>query len=66
MCGLSNITIYGKFGIIVRTNFNLLENQNIEWKSKWRDEYLEWICAFANTDGGKFILAKMIKVNLIV
>ena len=20
------------------------ENQNIEWKSKWKDEYLEWIC----------------------
>ena len=30
-----------------------MENQNIEYKSSWRDEYLKWICAFANTDGGK-------------
>ena len=22
------------------------ENQNIEWKSSWRDEYLKWICGF--------------------
>lgn len=28
------------------------ENQNIEWKTSWRDEYLKWICAFANADGG--------------
>ena len=29
-----------------------MENQNIEWKEKWRDEYLEWICGFANAQGG--------------
>lgn len=28
------------------------ENQHIEWKESWRDEYLKWICAFANTEGG--------------
>ena len=28
------------------------ESQNIEFKQSWRDEYLRWICAFANTDGG--------------
>ncbi len=28
------------------------ENQNIEFKQSWKDEYLKWICAFANTDGG--------------
>lgn len=28
------------------------ENQNIEWKSIWKDEYLKWICGFANADGG--------------
>jgi predicted HTH transcriptional regulator len=27
------------------------ENQNIEWKESWRDEYLKWICGFANADG---------------
>ena len=28
------------------------ENQNIEWKRSWRDEYLKWICGFANAQGG--------------
>ena len=28
------------------------ENQNVEFKSTWHDEYLKWICAFANTEGG--------------
>ena len=28
------------------------ENQDIEFKQSWHDEYLKWICAFANTSGG--------------
>ena len=24
------------------------ESQNIEFKESWRDEYLKWICGFAN------------------
>ncbi|MCY3737169.1 MAG: putative DNA binding domain-containing protein [Gemmatimonadaceae bacterium] len=28
------------------------ESQNIEWKETWRDEYLKWICGFANAQGG--------------
>ena len=28
------------------------ENQNIEWKSSWKDEYLKWICGYANAQGG--------------
>ena len=28
------------------------ENQNIEYKESWRDEYLKWICGFANARGG--------------
>ena len=28
------------------------ENQHIEYKEAWRDEYLKWICGFANADGG--------------
>ena len=28
------------------------ENQHIEWKASWRDEYLKWISGFANADGG--------------
>ena len=28
------------------------EDQNVEWKRAWRDEYLKWICGFANAQGG--------------
>ena len=28
------------------------ENQQIEWKETWRDEFLKWICGFANAEGG--------------
>lgn len=34
------------------------ENQNIEWKSSWRDEYLKWICGFANAQGGVLEIGK--------
>jgi ATP-dependent DNA helicase RecG len=34
------------------------ENQNIEWKEVWRDEYLRWICGFANADGGTLVIGK--------
>jgi ATP-dependent DNA helicase RecG len=27
------------------------ESQQIEWKESWRDEYLRWICGFANAEG---------------
>ena len=32
------------------------ESQNIEVKSKWKDDYLAWICGFANSEGGKLYL----------
>jgi ATP-dependent DNA helicase RecG len=32
------------------------EQQNIEWKSNWRDEWLEWLCGFANAQGGKLVI----------
>lgn len=32
------------------------ENQNIEWKSKWNDDYLAWISGFANAQGGKIYI----------
>ncbi len=34
------------------------ENQNIEYKESWRDEYLKWICGFANAQGGKIYIGK--------
>jgi len=27
------------------------ENQQVEWKESWRDEYLKWVCGFANAQG---------------
>lgn len=44
----------------------MLENQNTEWKQSWRDEYLKWICGFANAQGGKFILEQRMTVLLLV
>ena len=29
------------------------ESQNVEYKESWRDEYLKWICGFANAHGGR-------------
>ncbi|WP_304287720.1 ATP-binding protein [Capnocytophaga leadbetteri] len=34
------------------------ESHNIEYKSSWRDEYLKWICGFANAQGGKLYIGK--------
>jgi ATP-dependent DNA helicase RecG len=32
------------------------ENQNIEWKESWRDEFLKTLSAFANSEGGTLLL----------
>ena len=32
------------------------ESQNVEYKLLWNDEYLKWICAFANAQGGKLYI----------
>lgn len=32
------------------------ESQNIEYKESWNDKYLEWICGFANAQGGRIII----------
>jgi ATP-dependent DNA helicase RecG len=32
------------------------ESHNIEYKPNWRDEYLKWICGFANAGGGKLYI----------
>lgn len=34
------------------------ESQNIEYKSIWKDEYLKWICGFANAQGGTIFIGK--------
>lgn len=34
------------------------ENQNIEWKETWQDEYLKWVSGFANAKGGSIFIGK--------
>ncbi|GHV69095.1 ATP-dependent DNA helicase [Bacteroidia bacterium] len=34
------------------------ESQNIEYKSSWNDDYLKWICGFANAQGGILYIGK--------
>jgi len=34
------------------------EHQTIEYKSSWHEEYLDWICGFANAQGGKIHSAR--------
>ena len=29
-----------------------METQNIEYKQSWKDEYLKYVCGFANAQGG--------------
>jgi ATP-dependent DNA helicase RecG len=40
---------------MIITNF---ENQNMEWKTSWRDDYLKWICGYANAQGGVLEIGK--------
>jgi len=41
------------------------EQQNIEYKSSWHDDYLDWICGFANAQGGKIYIGKDDNGNVI-
>lgn len=34
------------------------EHQTIEWKESWQDEYLKWICGYANAYGGTLYIGK--------
>jgi ATP-dependent DNA helicase RecG len=34
------------------------ESQNIEWKKSWHDDYLKWVCGFANAIGGVIFIGK--------
>ena len=41
------------------------EQQNIEYKSSWHDDYLDWICGFANAQGGKIYIGKDDNGNVV-
>ena len=38
------------------TTINTDESQNIEFKELWNDKYLQWICGFANAQGGRMFI----------
>jgi len=41
------------------------ESENLEFKNNWRDEYLKTLSAFANSNGGRLILGKDDKGNIV-
>jgi len=41
------------------------ENQNIEYKQSWHDDYLKWICGFANASGGVLFIGRKDNGELI-
>lgn len=43
----------------------MLENQDIEFKTAWKDEYLKWICGMANANGGIIYIGKDDKGNIV-
>lgn len=34
------------------------ETHLVEWKESWRDDYLRWLCGFANADGGTLVIGR--------
>jgi ATP-dependent DNA helicase RecG len=43
----------------------MIETQIIEYKSVWRDEYLKWLCGFANAQGGTLFVGKDDNGNVV-
>ena len=41
------------------------EDKYTEWKESWRDEYLKWICGFANAKGGTLEIGKNDKGKIV-
>lgn len=41
------------------------EHQNIEYKSAWHNDYLKWICGFANAQGGTIFIGKDDNGNVV-
>ena len=43
----------------------MCEKQNIEYKSIWKDEYLKWICGYANAQGGTLFIGRNDKGKVV-
>jgi ATP-dependent DNA helicase RecG len=40
---------------MIKSGGGNVENQKIEWKRQWRDEFLKGLCGLANAQGGTLI-----------
>jgi len=45
-------------GLDEGTGQKMSEHQTVEYKQIWRDEYLKWICGFANAQGGVLVIGR--------
>lgn len=43
----------------------MTEHQNIEYKQSWHDDYLKWVCGFANAQGGVIFIGKDDNGNIV-
>jgi ATP-dependent DNA helicase RecG len=41
------------------------EQQNIEYKQSWHDDYLKWVCGFSNAQGGVIFIGKDDNGNIV-
>jgi ATP-dependent DNA helicase RecG len=41
------------------------EQHNIEYKQSWHDDYLKWVCGFANAQGGTIFIGKDDNGNVV-
>lgn len=41
------------------------EQQNLEYKQSWHDDYLKWVCGFANAQGGVIFIGKNDNGNVV-
>jgi len=41
------------------------ETQNIEYKQSWHEDYLKWLCGFANAQGGRIYIGKDDNGNVV-
>ena len=41
------------------------EQQNIEYKQSWHDDYLIWVCGCANAQGGVIFIGKDDNGNVV-
>jgi ATP-dependent DNA helicase RecG len=45
--------------------FQYARTTKTEYKSIWKNEYLKWICGFANVQGGTLIIGKDDEGNIV-